>query len=265
MDFNTSKTSKQFTETDGETRRTIAHLSDLHIGRSRREVQSSEALCAALISSKTDHVIITGDVTDHGRKTEYVEFERIFQPLINAGKLSLVPGNHDRLEENAALQMMDDRLEMSRHDSLFLIKIDSTAKHNHKLFSGHGSVNQETIDRVRILAEEALPTDLVVVALHHHLTPLPEEYISERISSWLGFPFADELRLGIELLQTLQGRCDIILHGHRHVPAEKNSDGERGLRIYNAGSSTELSRFRLFAHDRGKLVGDPLWITTSID
>ena len=74
------------------------------------------------------------------------------------------------------------------------------------------------------------------------------------------------LSLGAELVQRVQGRCDLILHGHRHVPREFDlgTPRGRGLRIYNSGSSTEMGRFRVFSHAAGRLTGAPVWYRAAL-
>ena len=42
----------------------------------------------------------------------------------------------------------------------------------------------------------------------------------ERVITQLGWPNAAELASGQEMVARLQGRCDLVLHGHRHRPAE---------------------------------------------
>jgi hypothetical protein len=102
---------------------------------------------------------------------------------------------------------------------------------------------------------------LVVIALHHHILPLPEEHLAERVSSFMGWPFTAELERGRELLDRVQGRCGLILHGHRHLPrGVRVENGRSDVRIYNAGSSTELGGARIFEHVNGALVSDPWWL-----
>ena len=72
----------------------------------------------------------------------------------------------------------------------------------------------------------------------------------ERLSSWLGFIFTAELPRGRDLLARVRGRCDLVLHGHRHVPRGARLFGPpRPMHVFNAGSSTELARVRVFAHN----------------
>ena len=73
----------------------------------------------------------------------------------------------------------------------------------------------------------------------------------ERLSSWLGFGFTAELTRGRDLLARVRGRCDLVLHGHRHIPRGARLFGPpRPMHVFNAGSSTELARVRVFSARR---------------
>jgi hypothetical protein len=98
--------------------------------------------------------------------------------------------------------------------------------------------------------------------LHHHLIPQPEETFPERLSARLGWPWAAELRHGLALLERVRGRCDLVLHGHRHVPRGMTlfAGDARPLGLYNAGCSTRLGRFRVFTHAEGRLLRRPIWV-----
>ena len=84
----------------------------------------------------------------------------------------------------------------------------------------------------------------------------------ERLSSWLGFIFTAELPRGRDLLARVRGRCDLVLHGHRHIPrGARLFAPPRPMHVFNAGSSTELARVRVFTHNgAGHLLGGPLWL-----
>lgn len=243
--------------------RTLAHLSDLHLGRSDKHFQTAKALRDAVETMRVDRVIVTGDLTESGRDAEFAQFNELFGSLRDSGRLVVVPGNHDRLGDEVARHMMADRVDVVREDGLMIVRVDSTAAHNRWLIASHGDLDQQVISWVEKELDAARPDDLVIVMMHHHLLPLPEEYIAEKICAWLKLPFAAELRLGRTLLESLVGRCDLVLHGHRHVPKEMSHSREgRGLRIYNAGSSTTLGRFRLFSFVDGRLINDPVWVET---
>lgn len=245
--------------------RKIAHLSDLHIGQSARHDAAAVALRDAIESRGIDQVIVTGDVTDHGRYAEFELFEALFSPLRAAGRLTVVPGNHDRRGDDVGRKMMDTpRVDAISREGLMIIRINSTAPHNRFLITGHGRLDETVLDETERLISGASPDDVVVAALHHHLLPLPEEFMSEKLSALFRLPFASELKLGHRLLERLRGRCDLLLHGHRHIPKETFFPSEgRDLRMYNAGSSTGSGRFRVFAHDGAKVVGPPEWVTAA--
>jgi 3',5'-cyclic AMP phosphodiesterase CpdA len=215
-----------------------------------------------LVSARIEHVAVTGDVTHRGRRDELDRFRALFRPL--EGRVTVIPGNHDRLGDDVSAHLMaGPRVQVRLAEGLWLIRVDSTAPHNRALLSAHGALDAATMESVARAAQDAPRDRLVVVLLHHHLLALPEESWPERLSSRLGWPNALELPLGRALLARLAGRCDLVLHGHRHAPcalAAPDASRERPLTIYTAGSSTELGRARLFVHARGSLCGAPRWI-----
>jgi 3',5'-cyclic-AMP phosphodiesterase len=240
--------------------KTIAHLSDLHLGRSPEH----DAVVARLreAADGCDHVIVTGDVTNRGRREELLRFEALFGDLARAGRLSVVPGNHDRLGDDVGARLMrGGRVAAAAHEAAgaYVVRVDSTGPHNRFLLAGHGDVDDATLDAIVAALDAAPRGALAIVALHHHPLPLPEETIPERISTGLGWPWAQELRLGRELLWRLRGRADLLLHGHRHVPRALAffAREARPLGVYNAGCSTALGGFRVFEHERGVLLGAP--------
>ena len=50
--------------------RKLAHISDLHFGRSAESDARATRLCRALIDARIDHVVVTGDLTHRGRRRE---------------------------------------------------------------------------------------------------------------------------------------------------------------------------------------------------
>ncbi len=103
----------------------------------------------------------------------------------------------------------------------------------------------------------------MVVTPYHPLL-LPEETFPELLATRIGLSYKTELRLGKLLLTRLRGRCDLVLHGHRHVPQARMlfADDARPLGLYNAGCTPSLGRFRVFAHAAGKLCGAPGWLVS---
>jgi 3',5'-cyclic AMP phosphodiesterase CpdA len=243
--------------------RTLAHLSDLHLGLSPAHEAGARRLCDSLLEREIDHVVVTGDVTHRGKRSQLVQFERIFGPLLSQGRLTLVPGNHDRMGEDAGAGVMRGRrVCVQQPHGLYLVQVDSTAEHNRSLVASHGALCAQVLSQVEEALVAAPPDRLVVLLLHHHVLPLPEESWAERLATLLGWPYASELPLGITLLERVQGKCVLVLHGHRHVPSafQLGSGTGRPLGLYNAGSSIELAAFRLFQHEGGRPLGSPEWL-----
>ena len=240
--------------------RSIAHLSDLHIGCTPQHSLVAVKICDQINNLNIDEVIVTGDITEHGQSSEYAEFKKIFSIL--KAKLTIVPGNHDCLRDAVAKEMMESpHADLIQSPDLSIIRINSTGWHNRFVFASHGRIDKWILSEVDRLLKLIPSNHFVVTALHHHPLPLPLEYLSERLSTWLYLPFADELAWGSVLLERLRGRCDLVLHGHRHIPSEMAiSDSKKILRIYNAGSSTLLGKFRHFIYRDGRLLGKPRWI-----
>ena len=235
---------------------TLAHVSDLHIGRDDATDEAARRLVGALLAARVDDVLLTGDVTHRGTLAELARFESLFEPLLEEGRLAVVPGNHDRMGDDAAGSLMTGgRVAALSRRGLHVVRLDSTAPHNRSLLDGHGELTASDVAEVQAALREAPAGTLPVLMLHHHLLPLPEEDWAERLASFLGWPNAAELPRGRQLLGRILGRCGLVLHGHRHVPAEVHISGPGvpTLRVVNAGSTTELSRARVFRHQDGEL------------
>jgi 3',5'-cyclic AMP phosphodiesterase CpdA len=246
--------------------RTLAHLSDLHVGRSDESDATLAAMCQTLCKRDVQHVVVTGDVTHRGRMQEWERFSDCFGPLDAQGRLTVVPGNHDRLNDDVGGHLMPDhRVMIERHPGLHLVLFDSTGPHNRNFIACHGEMSAADLEAISDAFDGAPEDSLSVLLLHHHLLPLPHDNHGERMLSWLGWGSGAELSRGRELLGRLRGRCDLILHGHRHDPVTMSLFGEddRPLSMFNAGSSTELGHVRLFRHQQGRLVAPPMWLPVS--
>jgi len=242
----------------------FAHISDLHIGRSAETDANAARLCAVLVESGIDQVIATGDLTHRGMRRELELFESTFAPLFAQGRMIVVPGNHDCLGDDISGDLMSGpRVQVTTRPGLYIVRVNSTGAHNRSWINGHGSLDDADLEAIDVALDAAPAGLLVMIALHHHVLPMPEEHVAERLSSWLGFGFTSELARGRDLLTRVRSRCDLVLHGHRHIPRGARLFGmPRPMHVFNAGSSTELGRVRVFAHDGrgGLLLGGPLWL-----
>jgi 3',5'-cyclic AMP phosphodiesterase CpdA len=159
------------------------HLSDL-LGRSAANDGAARRVVACLVAADVDKVLVTGDVTHRGRLEELAHFRRIVAPVQE--RLVVVPGNHDRLGEDAAAWLMAGRVQVDASPGLFAIRLDSTAPHNRSLVDGHGRLTPRAIAEVEAALARAPLGALVVLMLHHHLHPLPGDDLFDRLSARAG-------------------------------------------------------------------------------
>jgi 3',5'-cyclic AMP phosphodiesterase CpdA len=73
----------------------IVHLSDLHYSTEQRE--SVRTLLESVLPWQPDHLVISGDLTEHGRTVQYRGLRDLLIHYGFAGseRLTVVPGNHD--------------------------------------------------------------------------------------------------------------------------------------------------------------------------
>ncbi len=245
----------------------IAHVSDLHIGRDRASDHAARRVAEAVEAAGVAAVIVTGDVTHSGRHAELARYQASFGRLLARDRAVTVPGNHDRLTDAAGSAFLRDaRVSVSSRPGLHVVQLDSTGPHNRRLLSSHGLLTYADLSAVDSALGAAPEGALTVLALHHHLLPLPAATLTENVSNLLGWPNAAELPLGAELLARIRGRCDLVLHGHRHVPSELvlGADTERPVRVLNAGATGDLGRFRVLSA-RGNRVAEDAWVEVGGD
>jgi len=237
--------------------RQLAHLSDLHLGRDARAEEHAARIVAAIRAEGVEVVLVTGDVTHRGRDAELARFEALFAPIRD--RVLVVPGNHDRLGDDAARRLMPGaRVAVEARPGLHVVRLDSTAPHNRALLACHGALSEADVAAVGAAVGAAPPGALVALMLHHHLLPLPADHVGERLASLLGWPNAAELPRGRRLLERLRGRCDLVAHGHRHAASALVLPARAGrtLHVLNAGSSTERARFAVLSHAGGRIVSE---------
>jgi Icc protein len=146
------------------------------------------------------------------------------------------------------------------------VRFDSTGPHNRARLESHGLLTNEDIDAITAALDTAAPGTLAVLLLHHHLLPFPHDSAAEWLSAVLGWSWASELPSGRRLLSRLRGRCDLVLHGHRHRPGSTSlfADDARPVSVCNAGASVDLGHVRVFTHDGGRLVASPRWMPAGV-
>jgi 3',5'-cyclic-AMP phosphodiesterase len=211
--------------------------SNVRLLRAARVVEASDA----------DIVLVTGDITDDGDGYELVE--SAFARFRNAGRLFAVPGNHDlylfplagsgrprpsadakraRWRDFAARIGLDLDKSGAWHSALpggdaILVGLDSCARPQRRFFRHNGAVGPEQLEYLRALAKTPAWTKARhrLVALHHHVVPLPHG-VGKKPPSEIGMRLDDATTVA-EVLDEIG--ATLVLHGHRHVSEQRQPAG----------------------------------------
>jgi len=244
----------------------FVQLSDLHIhGSNKKNDNVNTQKIVNYIGEKYSGlkkkdkpvVLITGDITDDGKKSQYKNAVKLIQPLVDAGfKVLACPGNHDyglagnfyteKSQQRFQDYILADLLGIKKagRSDVKMEKIYPTVdKINGSLFIGVDSVVGNEDELLHFASGEvgkeqrkklaAILTDPVhskkqkIVYLHHH--PFYRNILKKIVL---------ELDDAKKVMRILGGRVDFLCFGHKHVsdvwPAEHGIDW-----ILASGKSTE--------------------------
>lgn len=214
--------------------RTIAHLSDLHFGRHDERV--ADALLADEALRGADLVVITGDLTQRGRVTQF-EAARAF--LDRLGKpLLVVPGNHD-IPLYDLIQRFVGKL--ARYQRLITDDLHPFLDDGEIAILGLNTARSAAFSNGRISREQAramtatfasVPADRIrIVAAHHPL--LASQGASPA-------PLVGRAVLAREALT--EANVHIVLGGHHHHAFSAGSmpdsvETRRDILVVHAGTA----------------------------
>jgi 3',5'-cyclic AMP phosphodiesterase CpdA len=189
--------------------RTIVHLSDLHFGRLLPE--TVEPCLESVRSVQPDLVIVSGDLTQRARKSQYAQ-AKAFLAALPRPQLVL-PGNHDVPAYNLYRRLLQplDRYKRIITRDLSPRFIDdeiavfgiNTAR---SLVIKGGRINQEQLEWLEAQTQMLTDSQVRIVVTHHPLD-LPEGLDGVRLVG------------GAEqAMQTFaRSRIDLFLAGHIHL------------------------------------------------
>ena len=180
----------------------IVQLSDLHCGQQFFLPQHLERAIAEVNEMEPDVVVISGDLTSHGFKEEYV-LAREYLNGVECDAIVVIPGNHDSRNVGYVHfeDLFGDRSSVLRVGDTQIVAVDSSEPDLDNGQIGRG--------RYRWIEEQfAAVADLRVFVLHHHLLPVPGTGRERNIVNDAG-----------DTLECLQrAEVDLVLAGHKHVP-----------------------------------------------
>ncbi|OED30156.1 metallophosphoesterase [Methanosphaera sp. WGK6] len=184
----------------------LVHISDLHTGYSHFRKDILLKTIKEINEMKPAAVIITGDLTDNGFYNEFIQAKKYID-MIKPKKI-IVPGNHDA--RNIGYEIFEELFGEShsvlelKNEAIKIIGLDSSEPD-----IGHGKIGR--IQR-RFMEKELADANerglFTIIALHHHIIPIPHTGRERNILS----------DAGDILLTVLQNNVNIVLSGHKHVP-----------------------------------------------
>lgn len=152
----------------------IAHLSDLHFGRT--EAATLEKLSAAVASVAPDAVVVTGDLTQSGRRREFLAAAEFLQALRRP--VIAVPGNHDVPVRHLGRRFLAPWKLFAEHIGVFaaadadigiakIIGINSARRAQARMNWSYGKLKTKDILRAAEAARGAADDKIVFIAAHH--------------------------------------------------------------------------------------------------
>jgi 3',5'-cyclic-AMP phosphodiesterase len=217
-------------------------------------VKLLKRILAALQDEHVDHLLVTGDVTLSGEATEFERAAELLAPWIEAGKLTVLPGNHDVWSYEAAASwrflrtLGPDGRGMKKPVAVFpvtvslspevtLLALDS-ARYGEDPRSTPGALGSEQLATTRELVREASRQgQAVVLALHHHLVIPRERVASDAVLARM--PLCDAYEV-VRLVAELPVAA--VLHGHRHTSFRLELPGPAGpTPVLCAGSASRAA------------------------
>ena len=215
----------------------VLQVSDTHFGTERPEVV--EALVDLAAQLKPDLIVLSGDLTQRARDSEFAAFRAFVARLLPAPCLA-VPGNHDiplfdlvtRLTRpfGAYAASCGQVLEPSCSlPDLFITGVNSVRPWRHK----QGCLGAVQVEAVAQRLRRAGPSVMRVVVVHHPLDVAygldPRDIVlgaADAVSAWAG------------------AGADLVMSGHVHLPlcrALAVRYGPRAGRCWVAVAGTAVS------------------------
>lgn len=184
----------------------IAQLSDIHVLDGRFEERLLDAAIEEINSEMPDLVVVAGDLTANGYREEF-EYARERLNAIACPEVVYVPGNHDARSvgylhfEDIFGERAHARAIGAPEGRVQVVCVDSS-----KPDLDDGEIGRELYGW--IVDSFALPADLRIFVMHHHLVAIPGTG-RDRNQVWDAGDALEVLRAA---------RVDVVLGGHRHVP-----------------------------------------------
>ena len=189
----------------------IAHISDTHFGTETPVVM--EALKHELAAHNTDVVILSGDITQRARPSQFAAARAFMHSLPGMQKL-VIPGNHDIPLYNLYARFVTpyrqyqkafpERGYHLRMNGVYFLGLDATGPNRHTRGRLDATILKTELEKARSAMQ---PGDMLVVAAHQPLAAMQP---------------SDQENILIDAKETAailsEYGTDVVLSGHVHFP-----------------------------------------------
>ncbi|WDI31505.1 metallophosphoesterase [Hyphococcus flavus] len=213
----------------------LAHISDIHFGAV--DPAAVEALAVHINAAGIDGLVVTGDLTQAGRKDEFRQaaayLDRFDVPAL------VVPGNHDTPVYNLGRRFVDPwgRYRQHIHSELnpainigeaFVIGLNSARRANLTFDWSLGRLSSRQLDDATKRLRSSSHSKLKLVAFHHPVLPGPGR---------AGMAVINQPARALS--RFAEAGADVLLTGHAHVArAELYKKAQNPLIVTAAGTAT---------------------------
>lgn len=218
----------------------LAHISDIHFGAV--DETAAMHLAAHVNNAGVDAVIITGDLTQAGRRREYQAFADYLKEF--AAPTLVVPGNHDVPVYNVGHRAADPWRRFRRYVSkdlcpslsvkdAFILGLNSARRAGPSLDWSLGRLSSKQLAFAAQTLRRAENAALKVVAFHHPVLPGPGR---------AGQALINRPLRAMNLLSS--AGADVLLTGHSHVAQAQVYEGSEQPIIVTAAGTAASTRLR---------------------
>jgi 3',5'-cyclic AMP phosphodiesterase CpdA len=187
----------------------LVHLSDLHFGRVDERLL--DPLVAAVTTARPDVVVVSGDLTQRARRSEF-EAARAFVARLPTPRV-IVPGNHDVPLYNVVDRFLRpvakfrkfieaDPLPRVAVGGLVVVGVNTARS----MVIKNGRINREQIDAIRAAFASAPAEALRVVVTHHPFDAGATMDAGDRVG---------RAKLAMQAFE--ECGVDLLLSGHLHL------------------------------------------------
>ena len=214
--------------------RTIAHLSDLHFGRTDPAVLTP--LVEAIVAAEPDVVAVSGDLTQRARESQFRQ-ARTFLDRLPTPQI-VIPGNHDVPLYDVMRRFAAPLARFRRHVSSDLapfyrddeIAIAGVNTARSLTFKG-GRINAEQVAAI-VERFQQLPSSVLRIVVTHHPFDLPAHVDASQLVGRASMAMRGFARAGV----------DLFLSGHLHQSHSSTTqhyaiEGHSAL-VVQSGTST---------------------------